>query len=153
MKKMLCVVLWFLPAPGPGRGSPPGDWTPTTTRSCQMPSSIPMATTRGQAARRMRWNLFRSICRRPGTQTRSDLVRQSGHLEGVELAGPGDVDVPDLRHPAGPGGHQDDAIPKAHRLANVVSHEDDRLAGFLPDAVEVGVQRITGQRIERRERP
>src|ERR1700692_1753786 len=107
------------------------------TRSCQMPSRRPMATTRGHAARRMRWSLFRSMSDRPGAQPRRDLMRKPRDLEGVELARPDDVDVPDLGAPAGTGSHEQDAVAKPNRLAHVVRDEDDRLAGFLPDPVQV----------------
>src|ERR1700720_4763638 len=99
-------------SPGPGSGAPPGDCTPMTTSSCQMPRSMPRATILGQAARRTRCSLFRSIAHRPGAQPLRDLVRKSRHLDGVDLARPDELDAPDLRSPTRCRGHEHDPAPR-----------------------------------------
>ena len=67
-----------------------------------------------------------------------------------ELARPGDLDIPDLSDPTGAWGHEHDPITEAHRFTHVVGHEDDRLAGFLPDAIQVVVELVARQRVEGR---
>src|SRR5579863_603299 len=121
------------------------------TSSCQIPSRMPIASTRGHAAARMRWSLFPAIAHRPRPKPHGDLVREPRHLERVELTRPGDVDVPHLRDAPWTGGHQHNAVAEAHGLANVVGDKDDRLAGLLPDPVQVVVKLIAGERVERSE--
>ena len=41
-----------------------------------------------------------------------------------------------------------DAIAEAGRLAHVVRDEDDRLAARFPDALNVSVELLAGQRVE-----
>src|ERR1700693_3018291 len=136
---------------GPGSRASPGDRTPAMTSICQIASRMPMARTRGHAALRMRWNLFRSIADRPGPKPPCDLVRQSCHLKRVERARRGDVDIPDLRDPSRTVGHEHDPVAETHGLAHIVGDEYDRLAGFLPDPIQVIVELIAGERVESRE--
>src|ERR1700683_2348588 len=121
-------------SPGPGSGNPPGDVTPMTTSSCQMPTRMPIASSLGQSVRKMRSSRLRGdIGNRPGAEPRCDLVRESRHLEGVELERTLDLDVPDLGDPSRTRSHEHHTVAKADGLAHVVRHEDDRLAGLLPD--------------------
>ena len=62
------------------------------------------------------------------------------------------VDLDDLRDPAGPRRHHDDARREEHRLGDRVRDEDDRRAGLLPDAEQLHVQALAGHLVERAER-
>src|ERR1700692_4358640 len=138
-------------SPGPGSGRLRGDLTPMTTSICQSPSRMPIARALGHTVRKTRRSLFGCIARSFRAQPAGDLVGEPRHLERVEFARTGDIDVPDLCDPAGTRCHEHDPVAEAHRLAHVVGDEDDRLAGFLPDAVQVVVQLVTGQSVERGE--
>src|SRR5438477_3371819 len=76
---------------------------------------------------------------------------EPGHRGVLDLPRSGDVDGEDAQDPAGPRLHERDAGPEDRRLANVVGHEDDGLAGVLPDAGELGEEHVAGLGIERPE--
>ncbi len=47
--------------------------------------------------------------------------------------------------------HQDDAVAQAHGLAHIVGDEHDGLAALAPDPLDVLVELVAGQGVERRE--
>ncbi len=53
---------------------------------------------------------------------------------------------------AGPRGEQHHALRQPHGLPHVVGDEQDRRAGRLPDAQELALQHVAGDRVERGER-
>ena len=53
--------------------------------------------------------------------------------DGVHVARPGKIDAELLADPAGMRREEHDAVPQAHRLANVVGDEDDGLPALAPD--------------------
>src|SRR5438067_1472513 len=58
-----------------------------------------------------------------------DPPSEPGHRGVLDLPGSRDVDGEDAQDPPGPRLHERDAGPEDRRLANVVGHEDDGLAG------------------------
>ena len=74
--------------------------------------------------------------------TSGDSMRRPGGLGDAPLAGDA----------AGPAGEQDDALAEAGGLAHVVGDEDDRAAGRAPDALELLVQQVARDGVERGER-
>src|ERR1051325_2201067 len=78
--------------------------------------------------------------------------RELGRLADRERAWPRKIDVHDLDDPAGPRCHYAYSIGEQDGLGDAVRHEDDRLDGAHPDVLELQVELIAGQRIERTER-
>ena len=78
-------------------------------------------------------------------------VGKTRHLDEVEFARPGDLDVPGLATRPGRGVISITWSPRGERLADVVGDEDDRAPGLLPDPVQIVVQLVAGDGVERRE--
>ena len=68
------------------------------------------------------------------------------------VRGRGNVDVVDVRQPAGPRCQDDDAVGEEDRLGDVVRDEDDRLAALLPEPEQQEVHLVARERVERAER-
>ena len=68
------------------------------------------------------------------------------------IARPREIDLEILLHPARPGGHQDDAVGKGQRLAEIVGHEQHGLARVLPEIEQHRMHVELGVGIERAER-
>src|SRR4051794_8358584 len=86
------------------------------------------------------------------TQVLRDLGAQRGHVGVLDASGLGDVDAPLARHPSGSRREQHDALAEPDGLTHVVGHEDDGAACLRPDADELLVQDVAGDRVERGER-
>ena len=71
------------------------------------------------------------------------------HVEGARL---GQVDVDPVGHARRSGGKHDDPGAEKHRLRDAVGDEQDGLAALLPDAQQLQVHALAGQRVERPER-
>ena len=84
-------------------------------------------------------------------ERRGDLRCIAGKLGAVDVARARQGNVEDLRDASRRRRHEHDAIAEAHRLAHVVRDEDDGLAAFHPDVLDVAVELLAGERIERGE--
>ena len=81
-----------------------------------------------------------------------DLGGVLGELDRIDVARAGELDLELLANAAGMRGEKDDAIAEAGGLADVVRDEDDRLLAGLPDFLDVAVELLAGEGVERGER-
>src|ERR1019366_7648364 len=81
-----------------------------------------------------------------------DAVRESGHARVVGGARSGQIDSLLVQDAPRTRPHQDDAIRQPDGLADVVRHEDDRLARRAPDPLDLALKDLASLGVERRER-
>ena len=85
-------------------------------------------------------------------QRRSEFRGVLRDVDAVEIARSRQINFKDLADPARRGRHDHDAIGQARGFADVVGDEDDRLAPFLPDLLDIAVELLARHGVERGER-
>src|SRR6266508_1920831 len=170
------------PMTGPGGGSAHSGFQRVRTTACQTPKTSATAASLGQSAATSlarRPGTAAAACssasrpdssasvvavvaapvRSPAAmaahllpQPVGDGVGERCHLGGLDAAGPGRVDRELGRHPPGTAGQQHHAVTQADRLAHVVGDEDHGQAGGLPELLELVVEQVAGDRVQRTER-
>ncbi len=84
-------------------------------------------------------------------QLLGDLPGQGRHRRGLDSAGAGDVDVERGRYPAGPRGEHQDPVGQPDGLAHIVGDEEHGEAAVAPEALELGVEQVSGHGVQRTE--
>src|SRR5436309_11748339 len=82
-------------------------------------------------------------------QAFGDAARHDGQLGRVEAARSRQIDLELLSDSARPAREDKDAVAKPHRLARVVSHEEDGQRARAPQADELLVQEVARDRVDR----
>src|SRR3984893_2339158 len=85
-------------------------------------------------------------------QGAGDLSGMLRQLDAIDVAWPWKRDVELFPNAPGIAREQDDAIGEADGFARVMGDEDDGLPPLLPDTLDVAVELLAGQGVERGER-
>src|SRR4051812_45361664 len=130
--------------PGPGRGGSIG-----ASSSASRPATTERSSLSG--ARRARGRSM-AMAADLLVQLAGDLAGQRADIRRLDRARLGDAPLPLADDATGARAHEHDPLPEPGGLADVVGHEDDRQLLLGPDPLQLLVQDVAGDRVERGER-
>src|SRR5690606_17336904 len=119
-------------------------------RRSQLTTCRRRATRHGMGSRSTTVAVVTAALLEQGFEVDAQLARRGIGEHLTARAWPWEVDLDGLGDAA--VGHDHDAVRQQQRLLDRVRHEQDRLAGLLPDADELDLHLVAGDRVERAER-